>query len=87
MKANDDNSFFGITPGITTGSKFYTSFYASFAFDFASAGMKAYVVDEIDYKHGIAIIKEVSGIVPGGTPVIIECSSSLDLLPMDHWLL
>ena len=77
VKANDDNSFFGITPGITTGSKFYTSFYASFAFDFASTGMKAYVVDEIDYKHGIAIIKEVSGIVPGGTPVIIECSSAL----------
>ena len=76
IKSSDANSFFGILPKFAVGDKYYSSFYASFAFNFASSGMKAYVVDEIDYQRNIAIIKEVSGTVPGATPVIIECSSS-----------
>ena len=76
IKSSDANSFFGIIPKITSGDKYYSSFYASFGFNFASTGMKAYVVDDIDYQRGVAIVKEVTGIVPPATPVIIECSSS-----------
>ncbi|MCR5643124.1 MAG: dockerin type I repeat-containing protein [Prevotella sp.] len=75
IKSSDANSFFGIIPQITSGNKYYSSFYASFAFNFASAGMKAWVVDYIDYNRNIAVVKEITGIVPSATPVIIECSS------------
>lgn len=69
-------SNFGINASIFNGTKYYAPFYASFAFT-PSAGMKAYYVGEIDVKHSVVILDEITGTVPAGTPVIIECSSML----------
>ena len=69
------DSYFGVQPSITVGDKHYAPFYAEFPFSFASAGMKAYVVSKID--GNIAVMKEItSSVIPGATPVLIECSSA-----------
>lgn len=70
------NSSFGVNATFFNGTKYYAPFYASFAFT-VSPGMKAYYVGEIDTKHSIVILDELTGTVPEGTPVIIECSSML----------
>ena len=67
---------FGVSATVFNGTKYYAPFYASFAFT-PSAGMKAYYVGEIDIKHSVVILDEITGIVPAGTPVVIECSSML----------
>jgi len=75
IKATGD-SYFGITPDVTVGSKYYKSFYAAFPFTFASEGMKAFYVSEVNESKSYVLIKEVTGGVPASTPVIIECSST-----------
>lgn len=74
VSSTDDNTFFGITPSHNAGDKYYQPFYASFAFEPASAGMKVYYVNKID--GNVAVMKEIEGIVPASTPVIIVCSSA-----------
>ena len=69
------NNYFGIKPTLTCGGKYYAPFYADFAFTFASPGMKAYIISEID--GNIAVLKPIeTEIIPRSTPVIIECSSA-----------
>ncbi len=74
INSTGDN-YFGISPNVACGEKFYYPFFADFPFSFASTGMKAYVVSQIDTKLQMAVIKEVSGVIPASTPVLIECSS------------
>lgn len=73
---NEDGYYFGITPDITVGDCFYKSFYASFAFSFASSEMKAYYVTKVDAANGCVIVKEVTGTVAPGMPIIVKCSSN-----------
>ncbi len=74
IDASTDN-YFGIAPSLAVGNKHYAPFYAEFPFSFASAGMKAYVVTKID--GAVAVMKEItSDIIPGATPVLIECASA-----------
>lgn len=76
VSSNSDN-YFGVKPVFQTGGKYYAPFYADFAFKFASSGMKAYTVSEIDNDISAAVIKEItSDIIPARTPVLIECSSA-----------
>lgn len=76
VSSNSDN-YFGVKPTIQSNGKFYAPFYADFAFKFASSGMKAYTISDIDNSISAAIIKEVTtDIIPARTPVLIECSSS-----------
>lgn len=77
MDMNSDVNYFGILPTLTAGGKYYKPFYASFPFTPASEGMKAYVISAVSSYHGVVAIKEVTGTVPAGTPVIVECSSPL----------
>lgn len=73
VSSTTDN-YFGITPMLEAGGKYYQPFYAEFPFKFASTGMKAYYVDGIDTDH--YSLKEItSEVKPGGTPILIECSS------------
>ena len=73
IDASTDN-YFGITPTITVGDKYYAPFYADFAFSFASTGMKAYSLNNVD--GNIAVISPIEQtVVPAMTPVLIECSS------------
>ena len=58
-----------------TKFKYYAPYYASYPFKFVSPGMKAYYVSSItDKKYTLQEI--TSEVVPGATPVIIECSSN-----------
>lgn len=74
IDANSDN-YFGVAPTLSANGKFYQPFYAAFPFNFASSGMKAYYVKVYDAAEGIAVISELTGDVPGSTPIIVECSS------------
>ena len=77
MDAASDDCYFGVLPTLTAGGKYYKPFYASFPFTPKSDGMKVYAISEVSPYHGVVVIKEVEGVVPTGTPVIIECSSPL----------
>lgn len=72
---SQETNYLGVTPYLSAGSKYYSAYYASFPFSFYSEGMKAYYVSKVDYEKNVAVIKEVTGIVPKSTPVIIECST------------
>lgn len=72
---NSTDNYFGVKPTHQAGGKYYASFYAAFPFSFASSGMKAYYITNIDENQGVAVYKEITGTVPALTPVIIECSS------------
>lgn len=73
---NADGSYFGISPDIAVDDSFYKSFYVSFAFSFASSGMKAYYVTKVDVTNSCVVVKEVTGTVALGTPLIVKCSSA-----------
>lgn len=70
----DGNQYFGVDPEINVGGDYYTTIFAGFPFSTASDGMKAYYVSKVG--NGMAALKEISGTVPTGTPVIIKCSAS-----------
>ena len=72
---HESGQFFGFTSEVDASGKYYSTTLASFGFSLSS-GMKAYYIDEVDVEQGMAILKEITGDVPAGTPVIIECSSS-----------
>ena len=57
-----------------TKFKYYAPYYASYPFKLVSPGMKAYYVSSItDKKYTLQEI--TSEVIPGATPVIIECPS------------
>lgn len=74
----ESNSYFGITPdeNLKIGDKYYTTLFASFPFKHGE-GLKVYYIDKsnLNAENPIAELKEITGIVPAATPVIIECSS------------
>lgn len=67
-----DNQYFGITPEVEYNGKYYATIYAYFPFKL-SDDMKAYSI--IDSNNQAAVYKEITGTIPVGTPVLIECSS------------
>lgn len=71
---NVDN-YLGVKPTISANGKYYASYYAGFPFSVASPNMKVYYISSIDEKEGTATYKELTGIIPASTPVIIECGS------------
>lgn len=73
-KVNTDTEYLGIQPDVEVGGKYYGTIYASFPFKLVSNGMKAYIVSEVS-GDGFKL-QEITGDVPAGTPVIIECSSN-----------
>lgn len=69
-------NYFGVAPDIAASDAHYASFYASFPFSPASQGVSAWYVSKVDSERGIAVISEISGVVPAATPVIMKCSSA-----------
>ena len=69
-------SYFGIKPNVSIGLKRYYPFYAAFPFELYSTGLKAYIVSKVDERLNMAVLKEVTGVIPAMTPVIIECPSA-----------
>lgn len=79
LDASSEDSYFGITPTVAAGGKYYYPMYAGFPFEAASDGMKVYAVTDANAwaEEPAVCISEITGVVPAGTPVIIECSSPL----------
>lgn len=73
---NNTEEYLGIDPSVTLGGKYYAPYYVSFPFTFYSDGMKAYYISRIDSERGLAVKAEVTGTVPAGAPVFVECASS-----------
>ncbi len=71
--SNAEGAYFGMKPTISLNGKHYLSFYAEFPFSFAGSGMKAMYIYKIAY--GVAVYKEITGTIPGETPIFVECSS------------
>lgn len=72
VKKDVDKQYFGITPEVEYNGKYYATLYAFFPFNLGD-GMKAYSI--IDSNNQAAVYKEITGTIPIGTPVLIECSS------------
>lgn len=74
LPVNTEENYLGVSPNIEANGKYYATFFAETPFSFASSGMRALYISELK-SSGAAIYKEIKGIVPAKTPVIIECSS------------
>ena len=68
------SNYVGIKPTIQIEGTYYQPFYASFPFKAASENMHIYYIDNL--KNQYAYVKEIEDVVPGGTPVLIECASA-----------
>lgn len=85
IETNHATNYFGIEPTISLNGKHYQPFYAAFPFRTASPNMHVYYVSKIS--GNVVTLKEISGDIPGSTPVVIECASTnpsenrLELLP------
>ena len=70
------NYYFGVKPDfqatMENNDRYYTTMYASFPFNLGD-GMKAYYVTEIKGEYVRAY--PLNGMVPGGAPIIVECSN------------
>ena len=73
----ESDNYFGIAPSLTSGGRYFYPFYADFDFTAYSAGMTFYSVSRIDPDPEVMVLSELSGVVPAGTPVIVECSNPL----------
>jgi hypothetical protein len=71
---DEDDQYFGLTPEVAYNGEYYASLYAAFPFTPQSAGMTVYYVSKVD--GDIAVLSEIKGTVPEGTPVIVKCASS-----------
>lgn len=74
LPVNTEENYLGVKPNIEANGKYYATFFAETPFSFASSGMRALYISELK-SSGAAIYKEIKGIIPAKTPVIIECSS------------
>lgn len=77
----EDFNMFGVRPTVEADGKYYASMFGDFPFETYSEGMKVYTVKAVG--AGMALMEEVTGILPKSTPVIIECSSAS---PLDNRL-
>ena len=74
VNSNTDE-YFGITPLFSVNGKYYYPLYTAFPYKAFSAGVKIYTVAKYDLELGYAVLKEITGVVPPQTPVLIECTS------------
>ncbi len=72
----DSDNYFGAKPTVNATAGLYTGLYCplygSFPFSNYSPDVKVYVVDKVS-GYGQVTLKEVTGVVPKDTPVIIKC--------------
>lgn len=72
---NTEDNYICVKPCIKANGKNYATFFADFPFSFASKGMSALYLNKVN-ADGNAVYKEIDGIVPAKTPVIIECTDT-----------
>lgn len=71
--STDGDQYFGVKTEYKANGKNYTTMYAGFPMKGHSNGMKAYTISTVG--HGMAVLSEVKGVIPKGTPVIWECNN------------
>lgn len=67
-------NYIGVKPTITVGGKKYAALFAGYPYTLAE-GMKAYYINKVDEARGVAVYKELTGVIPAKTPVLVECVS------------
>lgn len=72
---NTTDNYIGVKPTISVGDKHYAAVFAGYPYTLGT-GMKAYYINKVIENEGVVIIKELTGIIPANTPVLIECSST-----------
>ena len=74
----ESSNFFGVKPSVSATSGEYAGLYAtvfgSFPMTPFSSGVKIYTVDKVA-DMGLVTLKELTGVVPSKTPVIVKCDS------------
>jgi len=73
---NQTDNYVAVAPELSNGGKYYAPYYVSFPFSYQSSGMKTYYIKKVDAQKKLAVITELTGVVPSSTPVIIECSTN-----------
>lgn len=73
----DEENYFGIAPTLTSEGKYYYPLYAGFPYSSVSDDVKFYVISIVDSQYEVVVLSELSGYVPEGTPVIVECANPL----------
>ncbi len=74
---NSTSNYLGIAPLVKANNgKYYATYIAGFPFSLQSSGMKAYTLPVYNTGAGMIGYKEITGDIPSGTPVLIECSSA-----------
>ena len=69
----ETDNFFGVQPTVECDGKYYTTMYAAFPFSPYSEGIKTYYVNNLC--NGMIRLEEITGTVPAGTPIVVECST------------
>lgn len=76
LPVNTDDNYIAVKPTLAANGKYYASFYAGFPFSVTSSNQKVYYISNIDETNGTATYKELTGIIPAVTPVIVESTSN-----------
>lgn len=64
---------FNVQPEVELNGKYYTTLKAPFAFTLSGSVEKAYAITAVD--GGVLAYQEISGTIPAGTPVLLQCGS------------
>lgn len=68
------NNYLGVVPSVNVNGNLYTTEFTSFAYQPYSEGVKAYYISRVGF--GMAEMVEITGTVPPGSPVVIQCAGS-----------
>lgn len=72
----DGDNYLGAAPTVSastgTYQGLYSTVYASYPFSAYSDGVKFYTIDQVG-EWGQVTLKEIAGVVPANTPVIVKC--------------
>lgn len=72
----DSDNYFCVSPSLNAGGKYYYPLYAGFPMAAKSNGMRFLIVEGVEADNKVAILREAEGVIPAGTPVIVECVST-----------
>lgn len=73
--SSDGDNYVGVKPDITC-DKYYKQYYVSYPFSFANNVNKAYIITKVDSELGVVVKKEITGVIPAYTPIIMEVNSA-----------
>lgn len=65
---------FNVVPEVELNGKYYTTIKVPFAFTLSGQVEKAYAITAVS--NGVLQYQEITGTVPAGTPVILQCGSN-----------